>query len=151
MSQADELEVQIIGLRERYDAVVERRIEHLQMTGYFETSAPDACDNPDYEMEALEDWIGELKVRLMELKPEQYVFGKKLKSSSQLQLGREFSQKGDEGFFICLKCRGLFECGPQYKEKKLSGNQRESFKTCEEHKGRKSVGTMILKAEDLAI
>lgn len=151
MTQADELEIQIMELRERYDAVVNRRIQYLSETGFFDTANPDQCDNPDYEMEALEDWIGDLKMQLMELKPEKFAYGRRKKLSSIVQSGTEFTRYGDNGYFICLECKGLFECGVQNKERELTGNERESFERCSEHEGRKKIGTMVLKAEELPV
>lgn len=144
MTRAEELEMQIIELRERYDAVVEKRIEYLTMTGAFDSYSPKSCNDDAYEIEAIEDWIEELRNELKELKPEKFGYGKRLKQSSSIVLGREFSWYGDNGHFICRECRGLFECDSNDRE-----DHSESFECCKEHKGRKSIGKMILRVEDL--
>lgn len=58
---------QINELRDRYNKVFERRIDYLNNSGYFQTAEPDACDNPDYEMEALEDWLKELRFKVRDI------------------------------------------------------------------------------------
>lgn len=151
MGIVEELEAQIDGLRKRFDAVFERRLKYLTDSGYLETAVLDACDNPDYEMEALEDWIDELRTKLITLKPEKYHFGRVLKSSHAKVKGTKYSEFGDNGFYVCNECKGLFKFGAYTKEKKF-GNEKESFGCCEEHRGRKAEGKMVLKMEmDLAL
>lgn len=137
-------------LRERYDAVVARRIDSLTETGYFLTAKPDACDNPDYEMEALEDWLEELRQELATLKPEEYHYGKVLKSAHALVKGTKYSTFGDNGYYICRECKGVFKCGA-YTEEKKRGCETEALKSCEEHFGGVKEYTMVLKEEELPV
>jgi hypothetical protein len=139
-----ELEVQLFELRDRYDALVSQRIEHLTMTGYFETAVPDACDNECTEIWALEDWMEQLREKLIKLNPTKWHFGKTTGKGRK----QKASTKGDYGFYYCRECGGIFKFMDYKKEKKL-GNERESFACCKEHFGRKKDGTITLKKEEL--
>jgi hypothetical protein len=149
MQKAQEIEAQIYELRERYDAVLERRIEHLNVTGYFNTATPDQCDNPDYEMEALEDWLLELRQRLTELRPDENHYGRVLKSSASRYKGKKHSNFGDNGYYICSECKGIFKFGTFSEEAKKHGRDRESFDCCSEHKDRKKEATLTLLTEEM--
>lgn len=139
-----ELEAQLFELRDRYDALVSQRIEHLTLTGYFETAAPDQCNNECTEIWALEEWMKELRNKLTVLDPEKYHFGKMIGKKK-----KNPSVKGDYGYYYCKECKGIFKFQDYKKEKSLYGNEKESFCKCAEHKGRKLDGTIKLKTEEL--
>ena len=103
-------------------------------------------------MEALEDSLSELRIKLMMLCPEKYHYGSR--SRNAMLRGKEKGKPttlGDNGFFICKECHGLFEHLSYVGEKKLGTKRdKESFDCCSEHGGRKKTATLQLKKEELA-
>jgi hypothetical protein len=145
-----ELESQLFELRGRYNSKIEDRIKDLTETGYFDTAEPDSCDNPDLEIEALEDWMLEIRERLVELKPEEYHFGRVLKSKTSEMMGKKYSRFGDNGYLVCNCCRGLFAFGSDNKEKTELGTRNKlAFQSCAEHNDREKVGEMRVLGEAL--
>lgn len=150
MKTVAELECQLFQLRERYDAKIEDRIKDLTLTGYFETAQPDSVDNPDVEIDALEDWMLELREKLVELKPETYHFGRVLKSKTSERFGKKYSRFGDNGYLVCRCCGGLFQYGSDNNEEcELGSRNHISFESCSEHEGRKKSAEMKVVRESL--
>ena len=90
----------------------------------------------------LTDKSNALKNRLSQLLPDEYT-----PTVSRGRRGKNHRAKKniDHGYFICSKCRGMFE----YKSDNEEVNRKamDSFNECSQHRGRKNVGTLTYKKE----
>jgi len=88
-----------------------------------------------------------LREKLVGLIPEKYHFGKILKSDYSLysQAKNKYSRFGDEGYILCKSCDGLFKHRGEHKD----GKTADCFLKCWQHRGRKSIGTLKPKWEEL--
>ena len=144
MKLLERTERKYLDVKRQYGELIDSRLEMLKR-GEFEGKPEGKGFFP--EERKLFKRSDKLRILLLELKPEKYHYGRMNTDYISLKNGRKHSQMGDNGFFICEKCKKLFRhrgCSVELRK----NESKESFVKCSEHRGRKEIGILTLKKEE---
>ena len=141
MKPVEELEKEYFEIKRQYGELIDSRLEMLKR-GEFVGRKEGGKFFP--EEISLYNRSEEIRKKLLALKPEEWHYGAMNTSAVSRRKKKKFSAKGDNGYFICCECKGLFKHEGNYKESETVCDN-ESFESCKCHEGRKSIGKLVLK------
>lgn len=140
--RAENLERRLNDMRKEYFEGIDRRVSDYNTRGYTNDKAFTKWEGK------LQRSMAMLRAELAQQMPNKYFFGRENKSKFAIRYGssKKLSKYGDNGFWICEKCKELFKF--DYMVKGMQ--KRETFANCSEHKELKSIGTVriCMNAED---